>query len=150
MRANSLVSEMLEFMVHNFTKILVKRAAHWGTSWLKHHWCDGFINMSDDRKLSRMIDDVGGKRSDGFFCLTIYLSPEQLFILPNGCGCLELLRGCDVSAACTPNIITICLGKSQRSSSSSTHPVCAQRMFLIPLWLWWLNSQLRCYGQLVL
>lgn len=34
--------------------------------------------MSNDRKLSEMMDDVGGKWSDGLLRLTVHLSPEQL------------------------------------------------------------------------
>lgn len=85
----------------------------------------GFINMSNDRELSAMMDDVGGKRSDGFLRLTVHLSPEQLLcILPKGCGCISLLRGWDVNAACTSKVITSCLGKSQLSNSSSTPVLC--------------------------
>ncbi len=82
--------------------------------------------MSNDRELSAMMDDVGGKWSDGFLSLTVHLSPEQLlYVLPKGCcECVSSQRRCDVNAACTSNIITSCLGKSQLSSNSSTLILC--------------------------
>ncbi len=89
------------------------------------YWWEGFINMSNDRVLSAMMDDAGGKQSDRFLRLTVRLSPEQLLcVWPEGCGCISSLRECDVNPACTTNNITSCAEKSQLSSTSSTLILC--------------------------
>lgn len=81
--------------------------------------------MSNDRELSAMMDDAGGKRSDGFLRLTVHLSPEQLLcVLPKGCGRVSSVRGHDDVHLQHYYIITSCLGKSQLSSNSNTLILC--------------------------
>lgn len=68
MRSNSLAIERLDLWSTS-TQRHQDREQLTGEYTSLQYWWESFINMSNDRKLSAMMDDVGCKRSDGFLCL---------------------------------------------------------------------------------
>lgn len=97
-----------------------------------------------------MMSDVNGQM--GSSASTVHLSPEQLLcVLPKGVWVCQVTEGLRCERCLyLQHHYKLFREEPAQQQQQHTHPLCAQRMFLIPLRLSWFNSQLLCYVQLVL
>ena len=89
MRVHSLTIERLDLWFTFIQRHQKRESVPPGEYPVPQYLWAGFINMTSDRELSAMMDDAGGKQSDGFLRLTVHLPPEQLLCvsLRGGGGC---------------------------------------------------------------